>query len=279
MRIANNNVIAFDSMVDLQRYMKPSMCHGSDEGGSWYGNLTAAQSLAMLTTGDQSRVAAAQQMMDKFDIRLDTAGQQLGYGVAGFMPCVPEYLGGSPDSMFCMEEVQSSSQPIKVLVDLTSSAGILQEAISRRGTTILAAVLALSATRAVQLEVVTTLDCADAYRKNRINFSATRCAINSAPLDLGSACYALCHAGFARHVMYGASIHNFKSPGRWASCPGVEMSQTRAPSTIAKILELLEEDPETTLWIPGIHLHDDILLQPEKWISSVLAKYGQPALA
>lgn len=274
MQIEQNNVMRFNSISDLHSYMTPAMCYGSTMSeGKWFGNVTSQQACDMLITGDQSQVPAAQTMLDKFDVRIETTGNEMGLSAAGFMPSIPDYLGGAPECMYSMNEVQNNAMPLKVIVDTTSSGGITSEQLSKRGTVILAAVMALAAVRPVTLEAVSSMDCDKQFRFNGNDFCAARVAINSAPIDLGSACLALCNTGFTRRVMYGATEGKYLSPGHWPSRDG-KMMMGRDDATNAWYLSMYGEDPETTLYIPTIHLYDTLMTEPEKWITEVLAKYS-----
>lgn len=278
MQLEPHNTLRFDSVADLHSYMTPNKCNSPDTTNTWYGGVTAKTACDMLLTGDQSRVAAAQLMLDKFDVRINTFGMEMATGVAGFCPSVADYLGGSPESMYCMAETQSQAAPLKIIVDTVSSACISQEQINQRGTTILAMVMALAAVRPITLEVVTILDTETSFYFNECgfknnNYCCARVAINSAPLDLGTACYALCHSGFSRRVLYGALINKYNSPGIWPGFDGKQAANTRDPKIFNWYLSMLGETEESALFIPAIFAQDDLLTKPVEWINSVLAKY------
>lgn len=280
--INERNTVRFDSMADYRSYLDREQAWLPNDSGSrdeWFGGCGPREAVAMLTTGDSSRVGDAQKMLDKFDIRIETEGQALDVGVAGFTPSVPDFLGGSPESMFCMGEVADNRSPLKILVDPTSSAGINTAQLAKRGTTILAAVMALAALRPVTLEMVGVLDC-DSDRLFKLDDKRTACVsvirvpVNSSPLDLASACYALAHAAFARRLMYGTVRKLFGAPLSWGRVTGLNMHDTRSKAVIDVTLEILGEDPENTLWIPAISLTDEICDKPVEWVHNVLAKYG-----
>jgi len=225
--INETNTVLFDSMADMANFITPAKCYKGDTNLAWYDGATPEQAISMLRTGDSSQVANAQKMLDKFDVRIETHGQAMDLGVAGFIPCVPEYLGGAPESMFSMVEVESAAQPLKILVDTTSSAGVSRETLTKRGTAILAMVMALSALRPIQLETVCVLDCGYGRIFDGKCVSFTRTKINSAPLDLASACFALCHQGFTRRMVYGIAQTLFEAPLHWGSMPDVNMRDPR----------------------------------------------------
>lgn len=278
-----NNVFIFDSMAELHHRMTYTDCHendGHESHKAWFAGLSSREARNMLLTGDESRVAPAQALMDKMDLQIDTTGMGLGMSVTGFAPCVPEYLGGAPECMYSMQDCENTMAPLKVIAGISPSAEFSQSDVNKRGTVILAAVMALAVSRPVSLEVVAVMDVGCAYlSSNGDSFGAVRVAINSAPMDLASAAYALCNVGFARRVMFGMSQKLFASPLRWPSVKGVKMRDTTCANTITRSIELLGEDEANTLWIPDMHGEDPLTQNPTTWISKVLEKYGQPALA
>lgn len=287
MRRLPYNTLAFDSLADLKAFTRPAMTHEPSQGGFWYGGITGEQSVAMLTTGDTACVAEAERMLTQFDLHMATSGRQLDLSPAGFMPCVPVYIGGEPECMYDLVDCESDASPMKIIVNPTSSAGVDADTLRQRGTIILAAVMALAAVRPVQLEVMCMMDSAKTFQlppaagtsKRRLcSVSMMRVAINSAPLDLASAGYALSHPGFVRHVLYGLCVDQFGASGSWPRVDGATMSNTRGEATEVVTLELLGEDPAQTLLIPAVYLHDPIVNEPKRWVSEVLAKYGQTAL-
>lgn len=281
MRKVENNVIIFDSLADIHKEVSanPDITHdiGSPD---FYGHTTKAQGISMLVDGDQSQIEKAKRLVEQFDVQIETHGSAMGNSVAGFAPCVPEYLGGSPESMYCMVDCESPLSPLKIIVDPTSSAGVSTEVLNKRGAVILAAAMALSAMRPISLEIACCVDCGSEYRlPSGAIFSAMRVQINSAPLDLGSACYALSNPAFPRRICYGILRGHYRAPLIWPSVPGVDMHNTRDQRTTEATLRLLGEDPDQCLFIPAIRLTDPLVEEPKKWISKTLAKYGQPALA
>lgn len=284
MHIGSNNTATFETMASFADWMRPDRCLRMFQGQpacEWTGGTDCAGALHMLRNGDKSQVANAERLLSTFDIRIETAGSVMEVGVAGFCPSVPDFLGGSPESMFYMGEAPNAAAPLKVIVDPTSSSAVKASILSKRGTSILAAVMALSATRPVTLEMACVMDCDEDRRANAggNRFSVLRVGVNSAPLDLGSACFALSHPAFARLLMYGASQTLFGAPIQWPELRGVDMRNTRSEATRVATLQAMGEDPDQVLFIPAAHLTDELVTDPKQWIDSVLAKYGQPATA
>lgn len=282
------NTVAFDSLADLQACTRPDLTYLPGDGGSWFGHVSGEQAIAMLATGDTACVPEAEKLLGQFDIHLATAGTSLDLSPAGFMPCVPAFIGGEPECMYDLVSCESDTSPLNIIVNPTSSAGIDAATLRKRGTVILAAVMALAALRPVQLEVACMMSSAKPFdiprrepgeRRRQARVSTMRVTINSAPLDLASAGYALSHPGFTRHLLYGFGTHEFGANGDWPSVDGQALSNTRSEKTEALTFELLGEDPAQTLLIPAIHLHDPIVEDPKRWLSEVLAKYGQTELA
>lgn len=291
MRIEKFNNVMFDSMADLSDYIDKkgvaACCNQYKETNSWLGGVTPEKAVAMLKTGDMSMVGEAERLLGKMDVHFETAGVRLGVGVAGMMPSVPDFLGGGPEAMYHLEEVESTMQPLKIIVDTASSAGIDSDTLRKRGAIVTAAVLGLAATREITLEAIAFLDAdgeggrfacdtktGEIGGDKQANVGVVRVAINTNPLDLASACYALCHSGFTRRIAYGIAQHIFKANLYWGTWKGKRLVHNEDINNLAIEMRVLGADIANTLFIPGIHLSDPMLKDPEGWVAKILAKYS-----
>lgn len=271
MHITKNNVVTFDSTADLLANMKPSDCHrGSLD---WCGGIDANQAFDLLREGDLSQVAEAEKLVQMFSVEVETAVRSVDIGCAGFAPNVPDYLGGSPEAMFCMGEEQSTLAPLTIAVNLSCSGNIDAKAMRKRGTAILAVTLGLSAVRPVSLELVGSYGTArrDSFGDRFCGFSMK---VQSSPLDLATACYVLAHVGFTRRIAYGAGEKWVGFDGGWPSISGLKYGDQTSMKSIAEHLKRHELDPETTLYIPGASAYDGLNNEPHQWVRSILNRYS-----
>jgi len=161
---------------------------------SWAGG-TFAQAQEWLREGDTRYVAQSEALMEKFEkLTLPTQGRTWHNEVAGFVPNVPAYLAGNPQSMRRRKRVESPTAPITVFVDVFASSSFSQDKIVARGAAVLALVRILARFRAVTLWVCCTSTAHDGTH------ICSAVQINTTPIDLAHAGYMLCGPSFLRHI-------------------------------------------------------------------------------
>jgi hypothetical protein len=162
----------------------------------WYGNESETLTLQLTDTGDTRLVAEAERQMSKLDNIIETPKRVWDRNVAGAYCCIPDVLAGRPTPMRRQVVIPDDHAPITILVVTTSSAGINAATLAKRGTTILALVMALTRVRPVTLHQLAILN----GRNDGTGETIITAQINTHPLDLATACYVLTSAGFARRL-------------------------------------------------------------------------------
>lgn len=264
--------IHFDSVAEMGRYARDNSCTYDSAGLSWYGGKYAAQSIDGCINGDDTQVDNAKRMMDQFTDAIELKVQTLVHDVAGAFPMIPAYLSGDPECFLTMDEVRSASAPLTILVDTTCSAAFGADDMKRRGTAILAVVMALAATRPVRLELLSVLDAGRDHRREGNNICFLRAAINSAPLDLSTAAFAMSDVSCARRVQYGIVRKVFDSPLQWAEIEGCNAQDPRNPKTMKRTLELAGITGEV-LYIPAAHREDAAMQDPEQFVRDTFEQF------
>lgn len=164
------------------------------EDRSWTGE-TWELSIRRAIHGRADLVREAEAAVESVRRRIPSPRSVWAPSVAGAYPVVPEAISGVPEPMRRRVRAYASNAPVRLFVDLVSSAGVNHDQLARRGAAALALVMALSDERAVELHAVVGLGC-----------SSSRCVcvikLQTAPLDLASVCHALTSAGFARNLGY-----------------------------------------------------------------------------
>jgi hypothetical protein len=263
------NIIHFDSVAEAASATPHNMFGSSI---SFFGHVSLEQAFAMCATGDVSKVAAAESLMTKFSAPIETVGMQDMPSVAGCYPCVPEALAGEPECMREPQPVSDASAPLTIWVDLTCSAGVSVDAICKRGVAILALTMALSASRPVTLRVFVALYGEKTARSGKDSFCIISTAINTAPLDLASAGYALTHPAFFRAVLFSTG-YQYGFQGAWMKING-NVTTTSHEAYEPAVRAYLNMD-ENDLFLRGVRSDDEqIIAKPERWIADTLAKYS-----
>lgn len=232
---------------------------------NWYANESVGDSLRLAETGDTRLVPEAERLLASLDTHIETPRRTWHRSPAGAFSNIPEYLAGIPTYMRRLVDEPDDRAPITILVVTTSSAGINAATLAKRGTVILALVMALTRIRPVSLQQICMVD--GRHEGETIITSE----INTAPLDLATACYVLTSAGFARRLTYDlARAHNDFTGGwprkmvYWDPQPYYETVKRR-----------LTPDPTKCLIIGAAQLGDELLQHPLQWIQKQVNYFTQ----
>jgi hypothetical protein len=232
-------------------------------GGSWFGGKSYAESLENVRSGDLAGVADADKFLADMESHVFVSRQfRVFDDVVGAVPNIPAYLAGVPQNMRRRTRQPTSTAPLSVFVNLTSSAGIGAADLYKRGAAILALVRLLSNVRAVELWGFVGLG-----DSRTGNYVAVR--LDTAPLDLARAAHVLTHTSVARGLGYGIATHRFNAGGAW---PYSDVKLSRKHG--AEILARVTYPGSDVLLIPPIFLTDDCVKNPVKWIRDMLQAYG-----
>lgn len=232
-------------------------------GNKWFNDESESDTLRKAELGDTTLVDAAERALAKLENVIETPRKVWERNVAGAFCCVPDVLAGLPTPMRRQVITRDETSPITVLAITTSSGGISAKTLAKRGTVILALVMALARIRPVSLQQLTILNGADEGE------TIITSEINTHPLDLATACYVLTSAGFARRLTYGLgkALNNFTGGWPRRYCYG-------SPEPYYEYLRnRLTPDPKKCLLIGAAELHDELLVQPTEWLNKQIARF------
>lgn len=232
---------------------------------AWYGNETAAQSLRLAVTGDDRLVAQAEAIIAKLDAAIDAPNRELIADCVGAYPVVPDYLMGMPECMRRRAAVPNEASPIAIWVCLTSSGRVTTATLLQRGVAILALTMALAQTRPIDLHVF------NIGRRGETE-SVITAPLNTRPLDLASACYALTSPGFCRRLCYGLAqeLHIGVGGIKW---PEGYVGDKAA--YLAGVVARMGGEPARDLIIDGAHSGDAMLSDPIAWVNAQIARFRE----
>ena len=235
----------------------------------WAGGHTFEEAARAARDGDLSGVAASDALLEKMErYSLATLKPTWENAISGALPDVPAFIAGHPLSMRRKVRAASEGAPIAIIADLTTSANINAAQARQRGAAILALVRALSARRPVELWMTSGLD-ADNLR-NAVFISVK---IDTAPLDLAHASHAMTHVGFPRQLLYGLARGDFGFSGQWPFGHGA-LTRAQMEACLAPAFAHVTE----TLCLPGIHVDDPMLTDPQGWLAREIAAHDPLAL-
>jgi len=236
-----------------------------DGSASWYDDETENDTLRLAAAGDTKLVPEAEAVLAKLNTEIAVPRRQWERAPAGAFCSVPDVLAGLPTPMRRLAHRQDERAPITILVTTTSSAGIEAAALRKRGTVILALVMALSRIRPVSLRQLTVLD----GPRDGTGETVITAEINTTPLDLATACYVLTSAGFARRLTYGLAkcLNDFS--GGWPR--GYRLGSSS--SYFTALVPRLGLEPKQTLVVASAELYDQLLTSPVDWVNAQVARF------
>lgn len=259
---SRSTVFRFESPQEyadtVQRECRPR------ENGSWSNGETWAQAVDRARRGNLDLVPAAEKLVDQISFDAQRDSPQWAQSVAGAFPMVADYLTGRPD---CMRRrmVQSNDRaPIRVYVELTSSAGVDAKDLLKRGTAILALCLLLNRERSVELHAVVGLNVG----QKGAGFVDVH--VGSSPLDIALACNAMTSVGFSRSMGYEFLSHRAETQcgGGWAW--NLYPSDDRTRAEYVKRMRQAFGASETDVIIPPIFLTDPSVTDPVGFVKRSL---------
>lgn len=255
----------YDSIAAIRDIYLRATTRSPDGDLSWYGNETREDVLRYSAEGNFSLVPEAEALLAELNTDISVPRREWERAPAGAFCAVPDVLAGLPTPMRRMRHTLNDVAPITILATTTSSASITATQLRRRGTTILALVMALTRIRPVTLYQLTVVD----GNRDKSGETVITARINTAPLDLATACYVLTSAGFARRITYDVArtINDFT--GGWPR--GYRLgSSGKYFTALVPRLGLL---PENTLIIPSAEQGDSLLRNPVEWVNMQVARF------
>ena len=262
----------YDSVADLVAAWG-LVSHLNPFAYSWCNDESSEDTHRKALGGDVSLVPPAEALLDKLSASLETSHRIIHRAPCGGWPSIPDYLMGSPTPMRRFEHDLADTAPIRIVSVCTSSAGLSAGALQRRGTAILALVLALSQFRPVTLEIASILGGLEGNRRTGEFIPLTK--INTQPLDIATACYVLTSAGFDRRIHHDLTRDYLQVTygqgwaGDWA--PGFDHANPQA--YFDTLADRLGYPCDTTLVIGGAHLSDTLLADPVAWVQGHVDRF------
>lgn len=215
--------------------------------------------------GDLTLAAASDAFLSSFETdNIETVGFHWRDDVCGSFANVPAYISGVPTCMRNRRKAQNAASPIAVVFDAFPSMSVSGDAMAKVGAAVTAFVRILATRRPVELWVGGSLD-------NQKNFGSSwvLTRVETAPLDLSRAAYAICHEKFGRYSSSQLIRANIQgSGGAWPYC-----SQNLTRRYMADALRPALAHVEQILAIPAIHTGDTLQRDPRAWLTDMLAKH------
>lgn len=275
-RQKGTNTFEFPSHAEFSRVFRaelPEMRERAVNDKAWTGE-SLEESMGFAEHGNTACVAEAEKMLAEVEKHIDLALLRPSWeaSVCGAFPCVPDYLSGHPESMRRKVMQTSESEPVRIYVCMSSSAGVDHNDLTKRGCAVLALVMALQMVRPVELWTFQSLH----GRKGDYHGSGTvrgdtyiKVALSPSPIVMSEAAYGLTSAGFARNMTYSLGWNYSGFNGGWAEA----VNYGNNASTAKALAKVLGAESRNDLVIPPPTYGDAIIKTPVKWVLDRLAEY------
>lgn len=202
------NWARFDGLTDLAQHFDEigNYYRSRDDDDPWCG-ATLEDARRYIRDGNMDLVEQSDKLMSELEGKIDF-GAHIARNlpaIAGGAPCVPAFLSNSPMSMRQRRRVVTDIAPVAVIVNVQAAQGCDAFQIERRGAACLALVRLLAVQRPTTLVLTAGYD------------DGKRClvtvAMDTAPLDLARAAWALTRPEFLRRFIFAAAAHAAKISG------------------------------------------------------------------
>ncbi len=233
------------------------------EGRSWTGE-TCEETLDRALHGNLALVAEARNLMVNLRINLETSRPQWQAAPAGAFPVVPEVLAGFPTPMRRRVESEDSTNPIRVIVDTTTSGGISARDCQKKGLAVLGLIMALEAVRPVELTVLSVI-----HGGSTAGAIINLIKVPSKPLNLALAANALGSVGLCRVAGYGWVADNSTATRNNLHWGWNDATYGGNYRKLTAALAVTEHD----LFVPPVYLTDEYS-DPVKWVKGKLTQLG-----
>lgn len=255
----------FRSTSEMVRCFKETGAKSYDLGSQWTGGESEAETLRKAVVGDRSLVGEAETLLHQLQTKIETPHRIWDRAAAGPICIVPDILVGLPTPFRRQREVHEDSRPIEIFFDVGSSGGISASILQKRGTVALALVMALCRIRPVSLHII---DCSNG-NFDRTDETVLTARIETAPLDLAAACYALTSVGLVRGLMYGLETKLNGFTGGWPK--GFSLANPKP--YYDKLMPRLTANLSQTLLIEAARINDPMLAEPVEWINAQIRRF------
>lgn len=229
------------------------------DSSSWYGDAMP-EFKRKATTGDNSMVEASEKFLASLEDQVPMSrGWKNVEDVVGAIPNIPAFLAGHPQHMRRRQRAARDNAPLTIYMDLTSSAAINSNKLTKRGVVLLALVRMLVEHRAVELWV--------GISKGKCGCSGTVAwKIDTTPLDLSRSSYHIGATAMSRVFGYGVDDDMHQTGGGW---PFGSFESHRTAK--ARLQEAMGAGD--MLYIPPIYLTDPLIDDPVGWLKGKMKEY------
>lgn len=220
MQLAAPQIKYFESPEDFVAWHRETPFHVHNligqVGRDFIAGHTLESAIDKLQEGSMEHMEQVQAILDKLEVSdmITNNMKMLESSIAGFVPNIPAYLAGQPETMFDIVEsdIKSVQSPIKVVIHTSVGAWLSERNVISRGTSVIAFVMAMNLMRPVDLYCVHASSLHAAGSTSQVWGTCVKVA--SRPMDLARAIWMLTSPAYPRGLGIGAvyRLSEYSSP-------------------------------------------------------------------
>lgn len=232
-------------------------------GGSWSEAVTECRN------GAERYVAKVSKILDSINVEVPRCTWI--NSPCGAFPVVPEVLAGRPDPMRRRVPVDCATSPVRMYLDLVSSAGIPVDDLRKRGTAFLALAMALTQIRPVEMYAAMPNTTSEGAHFSTL----ITIRLDTAPLDTASVAAMFCNTAITRHLAYSYCAIRAGQPQSglyWYRGISPNDDEQRL-AYVAAVKADLGAGPDDVYMAP-VFLTDDAIKDPEGFVRRSIAEHS-----
>lgn len=244
-----------DAMKASKFWNRPGDFHGAD----WNLGVNSDLALHQAVAGDNRLASMANDAISKLELQIgETSKKRNAPYFSGSRVSVPAYLSGNPKAMIRRERQTAQGQEITIYLGISANSKISSQDMLNRGCTVLALLETLQA-QGVGINLSLYVD----HTGYDNQLLMTVIDVETKPLDLSTAAFAIAHPAFVRAVCFPANA----VLGGFAGYAGKDrfgryLDQENYDNVVKNALDMKEGD----IFIPRAMPHDALLSNPVAWL-------------
>lgn len=259
----NSEIAVYNSIGELTDHVKANV---DDRGRSGWEGESIPRVIKGIHDGlDERETRAAKELLDKINTQFtDTQRYARRLTVSGQRVHMGKYVSGNPNCMVKRKRLTDEIAPIKLVAEVTVSAGVDNYTLVRRGTAIAALMYALGKVRPVEIHAMWGLG-----KSGPSGAHMGMVKIPTTPLSLSQMLAVFTMQGFARRFTFGEVRSRGCIVGSWALG-----SPPESAGRVERVRDALGLKPDD-IFIPGGFLTQASLMvnNPLQWVENQVAAH------
>lgn len=256
--------------------------HGIENDNEDWGGPIWPKALEKLERGDATRTGMVNSLYDEITVDLTpTSGRNIiGPAIVGFVPNVPAYLAGQPETMLARQVIEDMSHlaPLRIFVETSVSCNLTATQLINRGVATLAFTMLMNTVRPIELYLLSSWSTDEGYGDGYAGVACHVVRVETKPLDISRAAWMLTDPGYARRLSFSAAKHLMwpklikKSRARRDTMP-LAWGAAYGHQYVINMEQALKTEPQDLIIVGGYGGNDLMLNDPKAWVNQMIDKH------